>query len=52
MAKFGIGKVFKIGSSTAVRLPISVVNDDGFGFKAGEEVVVKIVDKELLVGKA
>ena len=52
MAKIGIGRIMGVGGSTAVRLPSVLTRDDAWCFVDGEEVVVEIKGKSLVVSKA
>jgi len=51
MAKIGVGKVMNVGGSTAIRLPSVITRDKAFCFVEGQEVIVEIKDKKLVVYK-
>jgi antitoxin component of MazEF toxin-antitoxin module len=45
----GVGRIYRSGRSTIIRIPSDVACDSAFPFRQGEEVTVQIVDGELRV---
>ena len=45
----GVGRIYRSGRSTIIRIPSDVACDSAFPFRQGKEVVVQIVNGELRV---
>jgi antitoxin component of MazEF toxin-antitoxin module len=45
----GVGRIYRSGRSTIIRVPKTVACDSAFPFRQGKEVVVQIVNGELRV---
>ncbi len=51
MAKVGRGRIIKVGDSVALRFPYRVRDDEAWPFKIGEEIIVRIKKKEVVLSK-